>query len=88
VTEQALNNPEAMHILLVGPPGIGKTRLLKAIEKFYPDLSYFALASGLIRKPNYIPYETTFFNVDLLILALKPSSQRTLTFFINKTTFS
>jgi MoxR-like ATPase len=44
--EQALNNEEPTHILLVGPPGIGKTRFLKAIEKYYPDLSYFALASG------------------------------------------
>lgn len=44
--EQALNNEEPTHVLLVGPPGIGKTRFLKAIEKFYPDLSYFALASG------------------------------------------
>ena len=34
------------HILLVGPPGLGKTRFLKAIEKEYPDLAYFALASG------------------------------------------
>jgi len=33
-------------VLLVGPPGIGKTRFLKAIEEEYPDLSYFALASG------------------------------------------
>jgi len=31
---------------IVGPPGIGKTRFLKAIEKEYPDLSYFVLASG------------------------------------------
>jgi replication-associated recombination protein RarA len=44
--EQALNNEEPTHILLLGPPGIGKTRFLKAIEKEYPDLSYFALASG------------------------------------------
>jgi MoxR-like ATPase len=44
--EQALNNEEPTHILLVGPPGIGKTRFLKAIEAYYPDLSYFALASG------------------------------------------
>jgi energy-coupling factor transporter ATP-binding protein EcfA2 len=46
VLEQALNNDEPTHILLVGPPGIGKTRFLKAIEKLYPDMSYFALASG------------------------------------------
>jgi holliday junction DNA helicase RuvB len=46
ILEQALNNEQPMHILLVGPPGIGKTRFLKAIEKSYPDLSYFALASG------------------------------------------
>lgn len=31
---------------LLEPPGLGKTRFLKAIEKEYPDLSYFALASG------------------------------------------
>jgi Holliday junction DNA helicase RuvB len=46
VLEQALSNEEPVHILLVGPPGLGKTRFLKAIEKSYPDLSYFALASG------------------------------------------
>jgi MoxR-like ATPase len=46
VLTQALNSEERTHILLVGPPGIGKTRFLKAIEKFYPDLSYFALSSG------------------------------------------
>jgi len=44
--EQALKSEEPTHILLVGPPGIGKTRFLKAIEKFYPDLSYFALSSA------------------------------------------
>jgi replication-associated recombination protein RarA len=43
---QVLNSEEPSHILLVGPPGIGKTRFLKAIEKAYKDLSYFALASG------------------------------------------
>lgn len=43
--EQALKNPEPLHILLVGPPGLGKTRFLKAIEKAYED-SYFALASA------------------------------------------
>ena len=46
ILEQALKNKEPTHILLVGIPGIGKTRFLKAIEKEYPDLSYFALASG------------------------------------------
>jgi MoxR-like ATPase len=46
VLEQALKSEEPTHILLVGPPGIGKTRFLKAIEKFYPDLSYFALSSA------------------------------------------
>jgi predicted ATPase with chaperone activity len=46
ILEQALNNEEPTHILLVGPPGIGKTRFLKALEKIYPDLSYFPLASG------------------------------------------
>jgi MoxR-like ATPase len=44
--EKAINNEEPVHILLVGSPGVGKTRFLKAIEKEYPDLSYFALASG------------------------------------------
>ncbi len=44
--EQAINNEEPVHIMIVGPPGIGKTRFLKAIEDEYPDLSYFALASG------------------------------------------
>jgi MoxR-like ATPase len=43
---QVLNSEEPAHVLLVGPPGLGKTRFLKAIEKHYPDLSYFALASG------------------------------------------
>jgi MoxR-like ATPase len=43
--EKSINNEEPVHILLVGPPGVGKTRFLKAIEKEYPDLSYFA-ASG------------------------------------------
>lgn len=46
VLEQTLNNEDSTHILLVGPPGIGKTRFLKAIEACYPDLSYFALAAG------------------------------------------
>lgn len=46
ILEQVLNSEEPTHILLVGPPGIGKTRFMKAIEKFYPDLSYFALSSG------------------------------------------
>jgi MoxR-like ATPase len=46
LTQALNNNNEPTHILLVGLPGIGKTRFLKAIEKAYPDLSYFALASG------------------------------------------
>jgi holliday junction DNA helicase RuvB len=33
-------------VLLLGVAGIGKTRFLKAIEKAYPDLSYFAIASA------------------------------------------
>jgi MoxR-like ATPase len=45
ILEQALAAPTPMHVLLVGPPGLGKTRFLKAIEKEYSD-SYFALASG------------------------------------------
>ena len=36
---------EPVHILLTGPPCIGKTRFLKAIEREYSN-SYFALASG------------------------------------------
>ncbi|MGB6530084.1 MAG: ATP-binding protein [Candidatus Nitrosopolaris sp.] len=44
--DKAINNEDPIYILLVGPPGLGKTRFLKAIEKEYPDLSYFALASG------------------------------------------
>jgi MoxR-like ATPase len=44
--DTAINNEDPIHILLVGPPGLGKTRFLKAIEQEYPDLSYFALASG------------------------------------------
>ena len=44
--QKAIENEEAVHILLVVPPGLGKTRFLKAIEKEYPDLAYFALASG------------------------------------------
>jgi holliday junction DNA helicase RuvB len=46
ILEKALKSEEPIHILLVGPPGIGKTRFLKAIEKAYKDLSYFALSSG------------------------------------------
>jgi Holliday junction resolvasome RuvABC ATP-dependent DNA helicase subunit len=44
--QKVIDNEEPVHVLLVGPPGLGKTRFLKAIEKEYPDLSYFALASG------------------------------------------
>ena len=43
--EAALRAPKPVHILLVGPPGVGKTRFLKAIENRFPD-SYFALSSG------------------------------------------
>src|SRR5215469_15276384 len=43
---KVLRSPDPIHILLLGLPGIGKTRFLKAIEKAYPELSYFALASG------------------------------------------
>ena len=44
--QRALQSEIPVHILLVGRPGLGITRFLKAIEKEYPDLSYFALASG------------------------------------------
>jgi MoxR-like ATPase len=44
--QKAIENEEPVHILSVGPPGLGKTRFLKAIEEEYPDLTYFALASG------------------------------------------
>lgn len=44
ILEKGINNEDPIHILIVGPPGLGKT--LKATEKEYPDLSYFALASG------------------------------------------
>ena len=46
VLQKAIENENPVHILLVGPPGLGKTRFLKAIEEEYPDLTYFALASG------------------------------------------
>jgi DNA polymerase III delta prime subunit len=39
--QRALQSEEPIHILFVGPPGLGKTRFLKAIEKEYPDLSYW-----------------------------------------------
>lgn len=60
----ALKSEEPVHILLVGPPGVGKTRFLKAIEKEYEKDSYFALSNattsaGIInqcfeRKPRYL----------------------------------
>jgi DNA replicative helicase MCM subunit Mcm2 (Cdc46/Mcm family) len=43
--KRALEAPEPVHILLVGPPGIGKTRFLEAMEKAYEN-SYMALGSG------------------------------------------
>jgi MoxR-like ATPase len=44
--KQALESQKPIHILLVGPPGLAKTRFLKAIQKRFGDKSYFALASG------------------------------------------
>lgn len=44
--DMALKADKPVHILLVGPPGIGKTRFLKAIENYSRDKTYFALASG------------------------------------------
>lgn len=41
--EQALKNDD---LLLVGEPGLGKTRFLKAIQEEHGDQSYFALASA------------------------------------------
>src|SRR5215813_4564153 len=46
VFNKAIRADKPVHVLLVGPPGVGKTRFLKAIEKYYRDKSYFALASG------------------------------------------
>ena len=46
ILTRVLQSEEPIHVLLLGEPGIGKTRLLKAIEKAYPDKSYFALGSG------------------------------------------
>ena len=43
---KVLQSEEPIHVLLVGPAGIGKTRFLKAIEKEYHDLGYFALAKA------------------------------------------
>jgi Holliday junction DNA helicase RuvB len=53
-----------VHVLLVGPPGIGKTRFLKAIEEEYGDKAYFALSNAttsagiinqcFIRQPRYL----------------------------------
>jgi DNA replicative helicase MCM subunit Mcm2 (Cdc46/Mcm family) len=44
--DRALTSQDPIHILLKGPVGTGKTRFIKAIEKRYPELSYFALGSG------------------------------------------
>jgi hypothetical protein len=44
--DRALSSPDPIHILLEGPVGTGKTRFIKAIEKRYHELSYFALGSG------------------------------------------
>jgi holliday junction DNA helicase RuvB len=44
--KRALEAAEPVHILLVGPLGIGKTRFLKAIQKEYEDKSYFALSNA------------------------------------------
>lgn len=44
--EAAIKADNPVHILLVGPPGIGKTRFLKAISSKYPNNSYFALGGG------------------------------------------
>lgn len=62
--QRALKSEEPVHILLVGPPGAGKTRFLKAIERHYKEDSYFALSNattsaGIInqcfeRKPRYL----------------------------------
>lgn len=62
--EAALRAEKPVHILLVGPPGVGKTRFLKAIENRFPDKSYFALSSGatgagmvnqlFLKQPRYL----------------------------------
>jgi holliday junction DNA helicase RuvB len=46
IFNKALRADAPVHLLLVGAPGLAKTRFLKAMESKYPDKSYFALASG------------------------------------------
>ena len=62
--KRALEATEPVHVLLVGPPGIGKTRFLKAIQKEYEDRSYFALSNAatsagiinqcFVQEPRYL----------------------------------
>ena len=43
--DRALSSPDAIHILLKGPGGTGKTRFIKAIEKRY-DIKFSYLYSS------------------------------------------
>ena len=60
--QKALESEPPVHILLVGLPGLRKTRFVKAIKKEYPDLSYFALASGstgVLSPPRFLLIDAT-----------------------------
>lgn len=59
----AIDSEQPVHILLVGKPGLAKTKFLEAIEREYED-SYMALGSGTTcagminacfeRRPRYL----------------------------------
>ena len=42
----AIDSEQPVHILLVGKPGLAKTKFLEAVEREYPEDSYIAPGSG------------------------------------------